>query len=361
MTTLARVVLAFVLLEGGASASGPALPTARFWSSSAPSEPLDRYLDGHLGILEPTYGTLYLTVAYRHLSGLGIDADSRPAVAGCFASPPPADAHVPSATQRWEEARRKVVPDYHFVSPWREYETKAGSEEYRVFFLNCADDAFATAASTLDDRIARLGRDSPEVRAWLAAQDQVFSNCDHGESIPEPLPDGPTPRTRADGTYQIAAAHFYALHFTDAERLFRDIAADRSSPWSSLGAYLVARAMLRDAVLRRDADREALRRVDAYLRELLADASRADVHPAARRLLDLVDVELDPDARRRALAETRTAPSLREPLRPVMADYVWMLRRYGYPEPSPPDVDELTDWLEAARPVERWRASHSLP
>ena len=47
--------LIVLCLAGRAPASGWFLPAARFWSSSKPSEPLDRYLDGHLGILAATY------------------------------------------------------------------------------------------------------------------------------------------------------------------------------------------------------------------------------------------------------------------------------------------------------------------
>ena len=50
----------------------------------------------------------------------------------------------------------------------------------------CFDDAFDTAAATLKDRAAAHGAASPEVKAWLAAQDAVFANCH--ESTPSAGP-----------------------------------------------------------------------------------------------------------------------------------------------------------------------------
>ena len=354
--------LIVLCLAGRAPASGWFLPAARFWSSSKPSEPLDRYLDGHLGILAATYERSYLYVAYRHLSGLGLDAGSRAAVEEYFARTPlPAGPYDSDASDRWLEARRRIFKDTRFITPWRDYTEKVGSNEYRTFYLNCLGDAFLTAAKTLDERSARFGADSDEVRAWATAQDQVFSNCEKGESIPEPLGEDASPAARAARAYQIASAHFYAGHFGEAQRLFRAIADDKASAWSTLGAYLVARAMLREAVVREHVDHEGLRATEAYLRELLADSSRRDIHPAAERLLDHVRAELDPAAKRQELAAVLTRPTLESPLRPVLFDYLWILRGYAETGGPEPNDDELTAWLVGGRDVERWRTNPSLP
>ena len=354
--------LIVLCLAGRAPASGWFLPAARFWSSSKPSEPLDRYLDGQLGILAATYERSYLYVAYRHLSGLGLDAGSRGAVAEYFArTSAPAGPYDYDASDRWLEARRRIFKDDRFIHPWRDYTEKVGSNEYRTFYLNCLGDAFLTAAKTLDERIARFGADSDEVRTWATAQDQVFSNCGEGESIPELLGEDASPAARADRAYQIASAHFYAGHFAEAQRLYRSIADDKASAWSTLGAYLVARAMLREAVVREHVDHEGLRATEAYLRELLADSSRRDIHPAAERLLDHVRAELDPAAKRQELAAVLTRPTLESPLRPVLFDYLWILRGYAETGGPEPNDDELTAWLVGGRDVERWRTNPSLP
>ena len=361
MRALAAALIV-LCLPGWAPASGWFLPAARFWSSSTPSEPRDRYLDGHVGILEATYEKPYLYVAYRHLSGLGLDAGSRAAVEEYFARTPlPAGPYDSDASDRWLEARRRIFKDTRFITPWRDYTEKVGSNEYRTFYLNCLGDAFLTAAKTLDERSARFGADSDEVRAWATAQDQVFSNCEKGESIPDPLGEDASSSARADRAYQIASAHFYAGHFGEAQRLFRAIADDKASAWSTLGAYLVARAMLREAVLRQHVDHEGLRATEAYLHELLDDSSRRDIHPAAERLLDHVRAELDPAARRRELAAALTRPTLEAPLRPVLFDYLWLLRGHTETDGPEPDGDELSAWLVGGRDVERWRTTRSLP
>ena len=107
-------------------------------------------------------------------------------------------------------------------------------------YVNCPVDALQNASRTLDDRVAKYGADSANVREWVSAQDQVFSNCG-GEArvIPASL-DSEDTQFRADRAYQIAAAHFYCRDFDEAVADFDTLAKDRSSPWSTMSPYLAA-------------------------------------------------------------------------------------------------------------------------
>ena len=103
-------------------------------------------------------------------------------------------------------------------------------------YVNCAGDAFQNAVRTLDDRAAKFGLESGNLREWVSAQDQVFANCSaEAHVIPASLSSGDA-LLRADRVYQIAAAHFYARDFDEAAAGFDAISTDKSSPWAGVGS-----------------------------------------------------------------------------------------------------------------------------
>ena len=177
---------------------GPFLPEALFHLTGRPEAPAD-FARGQLGILQPTYERLYQVIAYRHLSGVGISEAEAQAV-----SPGPREAVMgpgPGEPGNPWLAARNQVPG---VSPLREIDAyrQVKKEGYFDTYLNCNDDAFRTAASTLS-RIRQTGAAAD----WIAAQDVVFSDCSKGDTIPQPTAE---PQLRADRAYQIASAKFYS-------------------------------------------------------------------------------------------------------------------------------------------------------
>ncbi|MEM7354116.1 MAG: hypothetical protein AAF657_25155, partial [Acidobacteriota bacterium] len=191
-------------------------------------------------------------------------------------------------------------------------------------------------AATLSARIERFGVASREVRAWVDAQDQVFANCSAGESIPPSLDESWDPLLRADRAYQIAAAHFYATDYIEAERLFRAISKDSGSPWRDLSAYLVARAQIRGGRFA-DAERE--------LQHVIAAPSLAAMHEPAQRLQGFVSLRNNLGERHRELTERLLAPALEAPLRQTFIDYRWSLDHETH-------GNELARWfLATARTV----------
>ncbi|HSK63827.1 MAG TPA: hypothetical protein VK893_08305, partial [Pyrinomonadaceae bacterium] len=163
----------------------------------------------------------------------------------------------------WIEARQKVAGDTPTISVYRSREKPNEWESY----LNCQKDAFDTAATTLNERLAKYGVDNQAVKTWVAAQDEVFSNCGDGSVIPAQLSSDADALMRADRAYQIAAANFYAANFEEARKGFESIAADASSPWQRNAVYLVARALARKASLGAPVQREeSLSQAEAQLR-----------------------------------------------------------------------------------------------
>src|SRR5271169_4561216 len=272
-----NMVLVFALFAGilsnppDLSSCGPFLPTAAFTFWRAPEDAAGRFARGQLGILQPGFPRFYLIIAYRYLTGVGLNAEERKALFGPeLASPSSSAPPEPDAVQVWLKARARIAgsgapPNINL------YKT-LGSGDYFLVYLNCNDDAFLTAAKTMDDRIAKFGVKSTAVEEWVEAQDQVFTNCGEGRSIPTPLDNAAVPLLRADRAYQIAAANFYAGDLPNAERMFRDIAADHDSPWSRSAPYLVARALIREATLGvkgAGADRDKLVAAETQLKSIL--------------------------------------------------------------------------------------------
>jgi len=379
------VALLWLGCPGSAAACGSPDPIAKFWYRGRPGEPLERYLAGHLGIIDPAHERAYRYVAWRYLSGQGLDAASREAVATYWRTERPAtEPYDRPSFELWRAARARVPGVKYIYAPYpnRTIRKTVDGVERWIFYDNCLDDTFRTAARTLDDRIGTLGADAEIVRAWVAAQDQVFSNCENGESIPEPLTDPAPPPAGADRAYQIAAAHFYAGHFEAAERQFRAIAQDETSPWKAMAAYLIGRALVRQGTVDEPEHRERLEAAVAHLRGVLADASLVEVHRPAERLVGYALLELDPIARQRELAASLRAPRLGPPAGDTLFDYLWLLRReerrsssHSWPlgreqllspgrivtAEEPPEPEEMGAWIIEADPVGHWRRARSLP
>ncbi len=157
------------------------------------------------------------------------------------------------------------------------------------YYLNCGDDAFRNAAATLGAHF-QAGLSHDDLRAWVAAQDQVFANCDLLGQIPDPLPAGAAGWMQADRAYQIAAAEFYGGQFDAAASDFRRIAADRSSPWHGVAPYLAARALIRKTTL---IDPSAALNAQDQLQKVLADPDAAPWQASARGLQRYLHIRSD--------------------------------------------------------------------
>jgi len=396
-----------------------------FTGTTHPDLPLGPYTRGRLGVLQPGYERVYLYVAYRNLAGRSFDRaqalalwgippesaqlldeipTATPGPAPPLTSPPPQPTDWPHA---WIDARNQVPNVTHaaYLSPWAIpagvdagltptpdgiNRTVNGPNGRYSSYLNCLPQAFRTAIDTLQDRSEKYGAGSPELVAWVEAQDGVFSNCLEGEKIPQPLPADAQPLARADRNYQIASAYFYAADFIRAESAFAAIASDQASPWSPIGRYLVARSYIRQATVGHNddsPDMAALASAEAQLKGVVANSKSADLRASAAALLDFVEVRLHPDQRVRELAEALMQNPAPAELAQDVHDYTFLLdklenERYSqspdelqasraqlYPKRSEVrSQDDLTDWIitfqlndAAARDhaFEKWQQTNS--
>lgn len=376
---LALVLLVAVLWQSPATnACGPFLLTAIFSFETHPDFPLDRYVAGELGVVQPTYARSYLVVAYRHLSGLNYNEQEQKALVELWNERLSFQwSNSQTASETWLEARKKIpgVTESPSISVFR---TREKPNEYEAF-LNCPDDAFSSAVATLNARVAKFGASHPAVRQWVAAQDVVFSNCVEGSNIPEALTDSSDSILEADRDYQIAAANFYATKFPEARKAFEEIAQDASSQWQQTARYLVVRTLVRQASLGApEAKEEPLTEAEKRLKAILLDRSMKDFHAASVRLLNLIKLRLHPAERLRELGQQLVAPGPNEDLKQSVWDYTTLFDKFVWDEEKYEEgeiaadhrKDELTDWIgifqsqtQEARDyaVSQWLKNPALP
>jgi len=360
---LAPLLLAALAAAGGtALASGPVLPSMVFVSQGGfATDAPPAYAADRLGVVMAGFNGRRLFIAYRRLMGRPLTAAMMAELAKpcCEFSDT-----LPGAVGAWTDAR-KAVPDapplkYSDTDPHRIVD----GDPY-VYVLNCAPDAFRTAAAVLADRVARHGADAPAVRDWLAGQDQVFRVCSTTDAAPpaDAPPDAPA-WLRADRVYQQAAAALYGRRYGDAAARFTAIAADAASPWNESAPYLVARIHARAVADATDA-RKRMEAVEAYraaAKRVLDDPTLADWRPDIGRLDALVAYHAEPQARARAL-ETMLLAAPEDAVPAVeVEDLVTLARRH-------PNASDFTAWVAALRnPAEtrddtlaRWRATGGAP
>lgn len=71
------LVVALILPPPPAAACGPFFPVTIFIQRNHPDLPLENFAAGSLGVLQPTYASSYLAVAYRYLSYGSFDASEQ--------------------------------------------------------------------------------------------------------------------------------------------------------------------------------------------------------------------------------------------------------------------------------------------
>jgi hypothetical protein len=302
---------------------GPNFIEPIFVFENSPDLPFTEYVRGNIGIVRPGFGRKTLFIAYRYLNGGSFTADEQEGLVAALRGDGPEDDGT-EALKAWVAARKEIavaeekLPEIYTERQYGGYD----------FFPNCTKNAFEVATATLKDRANSYGGEDPNVRAWLAAQDQVFQNCQSGGAIPNELgPESPV-WLRKDRDYQIAAALLYSLNFDEARARFEKIAADPESTWQQTAEYLVGRTLIRQASLTEDekTKRELYDRVEHHLQIL--SARRGKFSRAAQALLGLIKYRIHPEERVRELAAILSNQSASENLKQDLIDYVWLIDKF---------------------------------
>src|SRR5260221_12613729 len=306
LLALALIISVSFILPQRTQACGPFFTDAIFVYSKHPDLPFENFAVGKLGVLQTKWARSYLVAVYRNLAGNGLSTNEARDIKALWDDRlnNAWESHDDAWIKKWTEAR-KAAPGLAAppeIKAYRNREKPHGYESY----LNCQQDAFENAETTLKARIKRFGAESAAVRDWVGAQDKVFANCGEGKQIPEAAVPDADSLIRADRAYQIAAANFYATNFDEARQQFDSIAQDKSSPWRDKAGYLAARSLLRKGSLtdKEEDGRPALVDAETRLNAVLKDGSATASHHASKRLLNLVRLRLHPEEKLHEIAHT---------------------------------------------------------
>lgn len=394
---VAAVAVAALLSPiGNVEACGPDFEPDLFVRTAIPDDPAE-FAQGRLGILQAGYDSDEYAVAFRYLNGGKLSA----AELRAYARPGPGTANGwyiihPTTAQlaelqteeqqnqqnvsqpeQWPQARVQFAPLATSVAPGPSPSTfSAGNIVFDESYLDCPEPAFRNAVLTLNMRTAEWGKQSPWLADWIRAQDAVFSNCaGGGGNIPAPAPaDGPA-LLKADRAYQLASATFYAGQFDDAARQFAAIAADHSSPWSSWGDYLAARATVRKAFAMGKAtdpyggelatyDSATMLRAQQMLEAILAQPNPAPSRAIVQDELNLVLIRTDPRKRADELSTAFAGPQPDANFSQDLQDLSWILMKQISIQNPPPLLAWIAAWRgsgTAANAYATWQQDHSLP
>ena len=351
---LAAMLLAWPAFAAHASGGGGSEEIVSVPRAQPEPEAVAGYLQGHLGVLWPSYDRAFLMMAYR--LSMGHVALSE-ADAAAWTRP---RSEAGALGEDWLAARRAAG------APAPSEDAQAGARATGQFSYagNCQPDAFRLAAATLRARVKAHADQQAALANWIAGQDAVFAACDHPDAPPPlPVPAGAPAWLGHDRAYQDAASLLYRGQDEAAARGFSSIAADAASPWNEWASYLQARVWWRDA-FKEPADYKSFagqskdwrgEPMPARLAGLASSAHDPEVRDAAAGLLRALQARLEPVEVHRALWRRIDAAEPPPDFAAWIADerFMWVLMK---------DEDVADDWLfqtrsiSAASPVEQQSA-----
>lgn len=345
--TVALAAILFFATPAGLDSCGIAAPLPVFAPLEGPGD-VSGFLKGKLGVLRRTFQPRHLIGAFRVLSGIPLtqsEVDSLYQQSGDSSEP-----YSGASLNAWMDARRAVprLGPAAAIDPSK----KISADGFLMYFMNCKQDAFATATATLAELNQAWGSGDPRTLEWAAAQDQVFSNCSGlTPEIPAPPAANMEPLLAAHRRYQIAAALFYSGQLRKASKAFEQIAADAESPWRGFAPYLAGRALLRAGLL--DGDRNAFREGKDRLLAVANDPEQEEWHESSLNLIQLWRIRVEPLKRVDELNRKLMQPS-DEDISQSVTDLIYLVsnRIYGGARPwskselsAVEEASELAAWL----------------
>jgi hypothetical protein len=300
------------IVFGSARASGPGEPAPHYVDQfGGDRADLKQVWEGRIGVVMARAPRSELYMKWRLLHGWAVGAEAGAALSTPCCDARPANAWPPtSGSPAWIEARKLVAGAPPLARVWIDPERQGADG---VSTPNCFDDAFDFATRTLKDRIRDHGAADPAVRAWLATQDAVFTACSDPAAQLPPFPADAPAWLKADRAYQEAAFALYQGRYEEAAGRFRPLIGNRASPYQNGAAYLVARALWRNALAHPSpgAETEARQAIDRLAAlPPTPTYGRSQIQP----MRESMEVRLHPEIARprleRALASPETSPRL---------------------------------------------------
>src|SRR5262245_6293169 len=157
---LVAMLLSLALLNQFTTVSracGPETLSPIYVFTESPDPPFQGFVNGNIGIVNNTFGRKSLFIAYRYLLGGSFTGAEQQALIQALKGQPPEEDDE-TAIKAWIKARQEVVTEDHLPEIY--VSRRDGRFDY---FPNCTKNAFEVAIQTLNDRVARFGKDDPGV------------------------------------------------------------------------------------------------------------------------------------------------------------------------------------------------------
>ena len=379
------LALAGLLSGVAAHASGGYEPEDLFFATNRPDQPVREFVERPAGYYT-SYLMPYQVLWYWRLHGQAFSPEAVRVFSELLEKLPREDGGMDETDKgwaEWQKARTNAYARLGHPLPALDAATAPSQQQpqWNAESLqaspNCFyGDAFRNAARTLAQRMERAAADKgavPHVLHWLQTQDAVFGTCDE-KAATAPAPPGSAPAwLKADNAYQMAAQRFYAGDLDGADAAFADIAADKTSVWRDLSAYMRLRVLARrhpggePPASERDAagaespealkqQAELTREVDAIAQPLLKNPRLQALHPSVHRLAEALRIRyLTPGTRVQRLAEGLAAmgPPDLAAARLLLLNHEFRNCAFmGCSYIGPAHRSDLVQWLSAVRNFE---------
>ncbi|MBI1753204.1 MAG: hypothetical protein HY014_00485 [Acidobacteria bacterium] len=257
-------ILCLLVLFTVAKPCGPFVPTFNLVVMRMPDGDRADWAAGRLGLLQPMLPTADLVVAWRWLTGVGLNAEERLAILPAGGTP------QVGGGEAWKRAVAAAG------APVEEPKLSRVGAQYQEQPV-VGDHALGLAARTLEEHLKRYGKGSAPVQSWLAAQQQVFT-----WTVPAAAESSLPLRIRQDRAYQVAAAQFYQEDYLAALASFEKVAADSANPWRGWAKYVMARIFAKaGSIAGSEMDAE---QALALLAQIQSDPALAEIQPDAAAL-----------------------------------------------------------------------------
>lgn len=336
-----------------------------------PDFPFSKFAGGQLGILQHTYARSYLIVAYRYLNNKPLTKEEQDGVKALWDERLEMTSYSCSGNPESWIKLRATVPGVSKIETI-DTERPVSKENSYETYCNAQTSAFETAAKSLKLLIEKYGISSSQVKEWVQAQDEVFSNCGSPRYsdkiptsvIPAPLADTADINLKRERAYQIAAANFYAQNFDAALKDFEKIAADADSRWKETAGYLAVRTMIRQATLAKEMNKKLLETAAEKIKQLIANPSYATLKDDLNQLGNFVAVRVAPDAHLEKLATEKLNKENLEELTKTLDNYLdpdnsATTVTYGS-VPANLKKDPMIDWVLSFQSTDEASTKHAI-
>ncbi len=227
----------------------------QFSWSLHPNLPVNDFIKGNLGIIQPSFARIYLVIAYRYLINKPLNNNEINQTVKlindrlgyvsfyCF------DITKTDYYKNWIKERDLVLKPGKNVN----LEAYAYLNEFNyITICNIQADALNKATNTLKNLIKKYGIKAPCVIDWVKNQDMVYKNDGSSQNtkIPEPLTKSNDSYLINERNYQIACANFYATNYETACTDFNKLAKTPDYSDKTLAKYLSIRALIRQGTVK---------------------------------------------------------------------------------------------------------------